>query len=51
MSLSDSCTRSWLKPGDVFEDRELQLSAGLPDAVFDQLGLERVDEALGRVLS
>jgi len=37
-----------VKPVDVLEDRELQLAAGLPDAVFDQLGLEGVDEALGQ---
>jgi tetratricopeptide (TPR) repeat protein len=28
-------------------DRELQMAAGAPDAVGDQLGLEGVDEALG----
>ena len=34
-------------PADPFDDGELELAAGLPDAVADQLGLEGVDEALG----
>jgi hypothetical protein len=36
-----------VKPGEVFDDRELELAASAPDAVGDQLGLDRVDEALG----
>ena len=32
-------------PGDPFDDRELELGAGAPDAVCDQFGLEGVDEA------
>jgi hypothetical protein len=32
--------------GEVLDDRELELGAGAPDAVADQLGLEAVDEAL-----
>ena len=36
-----------VEPGDVFDDRELKLGAGAPDAIGDQLGLEAVDEALG----
>ena len=40
-----------VEPGDVFDDGELELCAGAPDAVADQLGLEAVDEALrGRVV-
>jgi hypothetical protein len=35
-----------VEPADVFHDRELELSAGTPDAVGDQFGLEAVDEAL-----
>jgi hypothetical protein len=35
-----------VEPGDVLEDRKFQLAVGAPDAVLDQLGLERVDEAL-----
>ena len=35
------------KPADPFDDREFELAARAPDAVGDQLGLERVDEALG----
>jgi hypothetical protein len=35
-----------VEPGDVFDDGELELGAGAPDAVADQLGLEAVDEAL-----
>jgi tetratricopeptide (TPR) repeat protein len=30
-----------VEPGDVLDDRELQMAAGAPDAVGDQLGLER----------
>ena len=37
-----------VEPGDVFDDGELELRAAAPDAVTDQLGLEAVDEALGR---
>jgi hypothetical protein len=36
-----------VEPAEVFDDRELELAAGAPDAVADQFGLERVDEALG----
>jgi hypothetical protein len=36
-----------VEPADVFDDRELELCPGAPDAVGDQLGLEAVDEALG----
>ena len=36
-----------VEPGDVFDDRELELGAAAPDAVADQFGLEAVDEALG----
>ncbi len=36
-----------VEPGDVLDDRELELGAAAPDAVADQLGLEAVDEALG----
>jgi hypothetical protein len=40
-----------VEPGDVLDDGELELCAGTPDAVADQLGLEAVDEALrGRVV-
>ena len=40
-----------VEPGDVFDDSELELCSGAPDAVADQLGLEAVDEALrGRVI-
>jgi hypothetical protein len=35
-----------LNPADVFDDGELELRSGLPDAVGDQLGLEAVDEPL-----
>ena len=37
-----------VEPRDVFDDRELELRAGAPDAVGDELGLEAVDEALGQ---
>ncbi len=36
-----------VEPGDVLADRQLELGAGAPDAVADQLRLEAVDEALG----
>src|SRR3954447_7240478 len=36
-----------VEPADPLEDRELELGAGLPDAVGDQLGLEGIDKALG----
>ena len=36
-----------VEPGNVFDDRELELRGRLPDAVADQLGLEAVDERLG----
>jgi hypothetical protein len=29
-----------VEPGDPFDDRQLELAAGAPDAVGDQLGLE-----------
>jgi hypothetical protein len=34
-----------VEPGDVFDDRGLELCAVAPDTVGDQLGLEGVDEA------
>jgi hypothetical protein len=34
-------------PADVLDDGELELRAGAPDAVGDQLGLEAVDERVG----
>ena len=37
-----------VEPADVLDDGELELGAGAPDAVGDQLGLEGVDEALGQ---
>jgi hypothetical protein len=37
-----------VEPGDLFDDRELELRAGAPDAVADEFGLEGVDEALGQ---
>jgi hypothetical protein len=40
-----------VRPADVFNDRELELSAGAADTVGDQLGLETVDEALAIALS
>jgi len=40
-----------LKPGDVLDDGELELGAGSPHAVGDQLGFEAVTEALGDALS
>src|SRR3954454_17840457 len=36
-----------VEPANVFDDRQLELGAGAPDSVGDQLGLEAVDEALG----
>jgi hypothetical protein len=48
MSPSAPCSRAWLKPADVFDDRELELGASPPNAVGDQLGLEGVDDALGQ---
>ena len=36
-----------VEPAEVLDDRELELGSGLPDAIGDQLGLDRVDEALG----
>ena len=39
-----------VKPAEVGDDRELQLRAGAPDAVCDELGLEGVDEALGEAV-
>ena len=36
-----------VEPVDAFKDRELELGARPPDAIFDQLGLEAVDKALG----
>jgi hypothetical protein len=36
-----------VEPAEVFDDSGLELVAGTPDAIGDQLGLERVDEALG----
>jgi RHS repeat-associated protein len=36
-----------VETADVLDDGELELSAGAPDAVRDQLGLEAVDGALG----
>jgi hypothetical protein len=53
-SNSDGCrspgawwSRLSLNQPDVLDDGELELGAGAPDAVGDQLGLEAVDEALG----
>ena len=37
-----------VEPADPFDDRELELGPGAPDAVGDQLGLEGVHEALGQ---
>ena len=45
-SPSDSCRRALLN--QVLDDRELELRGRLPDAVLDQLDLERVDERLGQ---
>jgi hypothetical protein len=40
-----------VEPADPLDDRQLELEAAAPDAVGDQLGVEGVDEALGRALS
>jgi hypothetical protein len=40
-----------VKPADVFDDRELKLRSGAPDAVGDQLGLEAVDKLSANALS
>ena len=37
-----------VEPADVFHDGELELGSGAPHAILDQLGLERVHEALGQ---
>jgi hypothetical protein len=37
-----------VKPADVLDDGELELGAGAPDAIADELGLERVDERFGQ---
>lgn len=37
-----------VKPADVFDGGELELLAGAPHAVGDQLGLEAVDERFGQ---
>ena len=37
-----------VEPRDPFDDRELELGPGAPDAVGDQFGLEGVDEAFGQ---
>jgi hypothetical protein len=37
-----------VEPAEVFDDRDLELRARLPDTVLDQLDLERVDERLGQ---
>jgi hypothetical protein len=40
-----------VEPGDVSDDRDLELAATRPGSVGNQLGLEGVDEALsGRVV-
>jgi hypothetical protein len=36
-----------VEPADVLDDRELELGAGAPHAVGDQLGVEGIDERLG----
>jgi hypothetical protein len=36
-----------VEPAQVFDDGELELVGGAPDAVGDQFGLEAVDKALG----
>jgi hypothetical protein len=36
-----------VEPADPLDDRELELGAGLPDAVGDELGLEGINERLG----
>ncbi len=37
-----------VEPAEVLDDRQFELRARLPDAVGDELGLDRVDEALGQ---
>jgi hypothetical protein len=37
-----------VEPAEVLDDRQLELVAGAPDPIRDQLGLDRVDEALGQ---
>lgn len=37
-----------VEPAEIFDDRELELGAGAPDAVGAQLGLEAVEERLGQ---
>ena len=39
---------SLVVPADPPRDLELELIAGLPDPIGDQLGLERIDERLGQ---
>src|SRR2546425_9052452 len=39
--------RGAVVPADVLDDSELELRAGPPDTVGDQLGLEAIDERLG----
>jgi hypothetical protein len=36
-----------VEPGDPFDGRELDLGAGAPDAVGDQLGFVGIDERFG----
>jgi len=40
-----------VEPADVLHDGQLELRAGLPDAVGDQLSLEAGDEALASAVS
>jgi hypothetical protein len=40
-----------VEPADILDDGEFELGSGASDAVGDELGLEAVDEALGRALS
>ena len=37
-----------VEPAEVLDDGELKLRSRLPDAITDELGLERVDEAFGQ---
>jgi hypothetical protein len=37
-----------VEPADVFDDGEFELGACPPDAIRDQLGLEAIDERLGK---
>jgi hypothetical protein len=39
-----------VEPAEVFDDGELELGAGLPDAVGDEFGHEGVDEAFRQVV-